>query len=279
MNQAMWRDQATQANLALLLDRGVQVFGPGSGSQACGDVGPGRMLDPTEIAALASECFERKLLTGKHVLINAGPTREAIDPVRYISNHSSGKMGFALAEAAAEAGARVTLVAGPVNLPTPSRVDRVDVVSALDMQAACRAALPADIFIASAAVADYRPVDCAPKKLKKDPRGNAAMILELVPNPDILAEIAGQAQRPWCVGFAAETHDVLAYASEKLTRKNLDLIIANDVSAPGIGFNSDDNAVTLIDRNLYQEHLPQASKQKLARQIIGYIGKRLNASE
>jgi phosphopantothenoylcysteine decarboxylase/phosphopantothenate--cysteine ligase len=237
------------------------------------------MLEPTEIAALASACFERKLLTGKHVLINAGPTREAIDPVRYISNHSSGKMGFALAEAAAEAGARVTLVAGPVHLPTPPRVDRINVISARDMQAACEAALPADIFIASAAVADYRPVDYAPRKLKKDPQANAGLVLELVPNPDILAEIASHAQRPWCVGFAAETHDVLAYARDKLTHKNLDLIIANDVSAPGIGFNSDDNAVTLIDRALHQEHLPQASKQKLARQIIGYIGNHLDAIE
>jgi phosphopantothenoylcysteine decarboxylase/phosphopantothenate--cysteine ligase len=279
MNQAMWRDQATQANLALLRERDVRIFGPAAGDQACGDVGLGRMLEPTEIAALASACFERKLLTGKHVLINAGPTREAIDPVRYISNHSSGKMGFALAEAAAEAGARVTLVAGPVHLPTPPRVDRINVISARDMQAACEAALPADIFIASAAVADYRPVDYAPRKLKKDPQANAGLVLELVPNPDILAEIASHAQRPWCVGFAAETHDVLAYARDKLTHKNLDLIIANDVSAPGIGFNSDDNAVTLIDRALHQEHLPQASKQKLARQIIGYIGNHLDAIE
>jgi phosphopantothenoylcysteine decarboxylase/phosphopantothenate--cysteine ligase len=278
MNQAMWRDQATQANLALR-ERDVRIFGPAAGEQACGDVGLGRMLEPTEIAALASACFERKLLTGKHVLINAGPTREAIDPVRYISNHSSGKMGFALAEAAAEAGARVTLVAGPVHLPTPPRVDRINVISARDMQAACEAALPADIFIASAAVADYRPVDYAPRKLKKDPQANAGLVLELVPNPDILAEIASHAQRPWCVGFAAETHDVLAYARDKLTHKNLDLIIANDVSAPGIGFNSDDNAVTLIDRALHQEHLPQASKQKLARQIIGYIGNHLDAIE
>lgn len=279
MNQAMWRDQATQANLALLRQRGVRVFGPGAGAQACGDIGLGRMLEPTEIASMASECFEHGLLTGRHVLINAGPTREAIDPVRYISNHSSGKMGFALAEAAAEAGARVTLVAGPVNLPTPARVNRIDVISALDMQAACEAALPADLFIASAAVADYRPVACAPGKLKKDPQANNGLLLELVPNPDILAGIAHHAQRPWCAGFAAETHDVLAYAADKLTRKNLDLIIANDVSAPGIGFNSDDNAVTLIDRSLHQAHLPRASKQKLARQIISFIASRLGADE
>jgi len=279
MNQAMWRDQATQANLELLHARGVRVFGPGAGEQACGDVGPGRMLDPTEIAFLASECFERGLLTGRHVLINAGPTREAIDPVRYISNHSSGKMGFALAEAAAEAGARVTLVAGPVNLPTPPRVDRIDVVSALEMQAACESALPADLFIASAAIADYRPVACAPTKLKKDPQANNGLTLELIPNPDILAGIANHPLRPWCVGFAAETHDVLTYAADKLQRKKLDMIIANDVSAPGIGFNSDDNAVTLIDRSLKQQQLPRASKNKLARQIIGCIASRLGTSE
>ncbi|HIZ50170.1 MAG TPA: bifunctional phosphopantothenoylcysteine decarboxylase/phosphopantothenate--cysteine ligase CoaBC, partial [Candidatus Pseudomonas excrementavium] len=175
MNQAMWRDPATQANLQTLLQRDIKVYGPAAGEQACGDIGPGRMLEPTEIAARCAECFERGLLTGRHVLINAGPTREAIDPVRYLSNHSSGKMGFALAEAAAEAGARVTLVAGPVNLPTPPRVDRVDVTSAAEMLAACEAALPADLFIASAAVADYRPACCAPGKLKKETDSDAGL--------------------------------------------------------------------------------------------------------
>jgi len=277
MNQAMWRDSATQANLQTLLQREIRVFGPAAGEQACGDIGPGRMLEPTDIAARCAECFERGLLSGRHVLINAGPTREAIDPVRYISNHSSGKMGFALAEAAAEAGARVTLVAGPVNLPTPARVDRIDVVSAADMLAACEAALPADLFIASAAVADYRPASCASGKLKKDTASDAGMTLQLVRNPDILATLATHAQRPWCVGFAAETDDVLGYASDKLTRKNLDLIIANDVSQPGIGFNSDDNAVTLIDRSLTPQSLPRASKHKLARQIIAFIANRLNS--
>ncbi len=277
MNQAMWRDAATQANLQILLDRGVRVFGPAAGEQACGDIGPGRMLEPTDIAARAAECFQLGLLTGRHVLINAGPTREAIDPVRYISNHSSGKMGFALAEAAAEAGARVTLVAGPVNLPSPPRVERIDVVSALDMLAACEMALPADVFIASAAVADYRPVEAADSKLKKDPGSDTGMQLSLVRNPDILATLAAHVERPWCVGFAAETHDVLSYARDKLQRKNLDLIIANDVSQPDIGFNSDDNSVTLIDRALYQQHLPQASKAKLAREIIRLIAGQLPA--
>lgn len=276
MNQAMWRDPATQANLLTLLSRDVKVFGPAAGQQACGDVGPGRMLEPADIAAQAADCFERGLLTGRHVLINAGPTREAIDPVRYISNHSSGKMGFALAEAAAEAGARVTLVAGPVNLTTPARVERIDVISARDMLAACEAALPADLFIASAAVADYRPVACADNKLKKEPGTDAGMTLELIRNPDILATLANHPQRPWCVGFAAETHDVLSYAADKLQRKNLELIIANDVSLPSIGFNSDENAVTLIDRSLTPHPLPQASKQKLARQIIAFIAQQLD---
>lgn len=276
MNQAMWRDPATQANLSTLLSRDVKIFGPAAGQQACGDIGPGRMLEPADIAVHAASCFERGLLTGKHVLINAGPTREAIDPVRYISNHSSGKMGFALAEAAAEAGARVTLVAGPVNLATPARVERIDVISACDMLAACEAALPADVFIASAAVADYRPVSCAGNKLKKEPGSDAGMTLELVRNPDILATLSNHPQRPWCVGFAAETHDVLSYAADKLQRKNLELIIANDVSLPSIGFNSDDNAVTLIDRSLTPHALPQASKQKLARQIVAFIAKQLD---
>ena len=279
MNQAMWRDPATQANLQTLLQRDIKIYGPAAGEQACGDIGPGRMLEPTEIAARCAECFERGLLTGRHVLINAGPTREAIDPVRYLSNHSSGKMGFALAEAAAEAGAQVTLVTGPVNLATPPRVERVDVVSAAEMLAACEAALPADLFIASAAVADYRPASCAPGKLKKTTDSDAGMTLTLVRNPDILATLASHAQRPgFCVGFAAETDDVLAYASDKLTRKNLDLIVANDVSQPGIGFNADDNAVTLIDRSLEQQPLPRASKHKLARQIIAVIASRLTIS-
>jgi len=279
MNQAMWRDAATQANLDLLLARKVHVFGPGSGDQACGDVGPGRMLEPTDIAARAADCFQRGILSGKHVLINAGPTREAIDPVRYISNHSSGKMGFALAEAAVEAGARVTLVAGPVNLATPARVHRVDVVSAVDMLAACEAALPADLLIASAAVADYRPASVAEQKLKKIPGSDDGMTLTLVRNPDILATLARHPKRPWTVGFAAETHDLMNYAADKLQRKKLDLIIANDVSQSGIGFNSDDNAVTLIDRALNCISLPRTSKAKLAREIIARIASQMTTTD
>ena len=216
MNQAMWRDPATQANLDLLKSRGIQVFGPASGSQACGDVGLGRMLDATDLAWCAAESFKRQALTGKHVLITAGPTQENIDPVRYITNHSSGKMGFALAEAAAEAGARVTLVTGPVHLQTPDRVQRIDVVSARDMLAACEAAMPCDLFIASAAVADYRPEVVAPQKLKKDPTTGDGMLLQMVRNPDILATLAGRADRLFSVGFAAETEHLLDYATRKL---------------------------------------------------------------
>lgn len=205
MNQAMWRDTATQANAELLRQRGFHLFGPAAGSQACGDVGLGRMLEAEELAQRAADCFQRQALTGVHVLITAGPTQENIDPVRYITNHSSGKMGFALAEAAVEAGARVTLVTGPVHLPTPDRVQRVDVVSARDMLAACEAAMPCDLLIASAAVADYRPEVVAAHKLKKDPTSGEGLLLQLVRNPDILATLAQREDRPFSVGFAAET--------------------------------------------------------------------------
>ncbi len=246
MNQAMWRDTATQANAELLRQRGFHLFGPAAGSQACGDVGLGRMLEAEELAQRAADCFQRQALTGVHVLITAGPTQENIDPVRYITNHSSGKMGFALAEAAVEAGARVTLVTGPVHLPTPDRVQRVDVVSARDMLAACEAAMPCDLLIASAAVADYRPEVVAAHKLKKDPTSGEGLLLQLVRNPDILATLAQREDRPFSVGFAAETENLLDYAARKLKDKNLDLIVANDVANPSIGFNSDENAITVM---------------------------------
>lgn len=274
MNQAMWRDPATQANACLLGERGIRLFGPGAGSQACGDVGPGRMLEPDELAQAAADCFKSERLTGLHVLITAGPTQENIDPVRYITNHSSGKMGFALAEAAAEAGARVTLVSGPVFLPTPDRVTRIDVVSARDMLAACEAALPCDLLIAAAAVADYRPEVIAPQKLKKDPGSSEGMLLQLVRNPDILATLAARPDRPFSVGFAAETENLLEYATRKLLSKNLDLIIANDVANPGIGFNSEDNAVCAIDRQQNQTRFEQASKRHIARQLVTFIADR-----
>lgn len=274
MNQAMWADPATQANRQLLEQRGIRLFGPGSGSQACGDVGMGRMLEAEELAQAAADCFENGLLTGVHLLITAGPTQENIDPVRYITNHSSGKMGFALAEAATEAGARVTLVAGPVFLPTPNRVQRIDVVSARDMLAACEAAMPCDLFIAAAAVADYRPEVVAPHKLKKDPASGEGMLLQMVRNPDILATLAGREDRPFSVGFAAETENLLEYATRKLRDKNLDLIVANDVANPGIGFNSEENAVTIIDRQQHETRFSQASKGHIARQLITFIADR-----
>ncbi|TLX58867.1 bifunctional phosphopantothenoylcysteine decarboxylase/phosphopantothenate--cysteine ligase CoaBC [Stutzerimonas nosocomialis] len=276
MNQAMWRDPATEANAALLVERGIRLLGPGAGAQACGDVGLGRMLEPDDLARAAADCFERDLLTGRHVLITAGPTQENIDPVRYITNHSSGKMGFALAEAAAEAGARVTLVCGPVHLPTPDRVHRIDVVSARDMLAACEAAMPCDLLIAAAAVADYRPEVVAPHKLKKDPASGDGLLLQMVRNPDILATLAGRADRPFSVGFAAETENLLDYAARKLRDKNLDLIVANDVANPSIGFNSEENAVSVIDRNQQETRFGQASKGHIARQLVAFIADRFN---
>jgi len=278
MNQAMWRDPATQANAERLAARGARLFGPAAGSQACGDVGPGRMLEPDELAQRAADCFERGLLTGCRVLITAGPTREAIDPVRYITNHSSGKMGFALAEAATEAGALVTLVSGPVHLPTPQRVTRIDVGSAREMLAACEGAMPCEILIAAAAVADYRPEAVAAQKMKKDPDSDDGLTLRLVRNPDILATLAARADRPFSVGFAAETEHLLDYAARKLKSKNLDLIVANDVANPQIGFNSEDNAVSVIDRALAATRFAQASKGQIARQLIAFIAARYHQS-
>lgn len=269
MNQAMWRDTATQHNAALLSERGVKLFGPGIGEQACGDTGPGRMLEPMEIAQRTAEQFDAGLLAGKTVFITAGPTREAIDPVRYISNHSSGKMGYALAQAAADAGAQVKLISGPVNLVEPARMQRVMVDSAEQMLAASLDGVEqCDIFIAAAAVADYRPTAVAEHKMKKGKE--EVMELHLVKNPDIVATVAGHAQRPFTVGFAAETRDVLQYARGKLARKKLDLIIANDVSRSDIGFNSDQNAVTVVSAEGELE-LPCTPKRQLAGQLIRMI--------
>lgn len=270
MNQQMYLHPATQANLALLASRGVHIWGPDSGSQACGDVGPGRMLDPM---LLVEHC--ERFFTPAHpelsVLITAGPTREAVDPVRYISNHSSGKMGFALAQAAAELGARVTLVSGPVNLPTPTGVTRIDVESALEMQAAVQAQVPAHrLFIGCAAVADYRVAEAAPQKIKKSAE---ALTLQLVKNPDIIAEVAARPDKPFVVGFAAETEALADHARDKLSRKGLDLIAANDVSRAGQGFNADQNALTLFWRD-GQLELPLTDKTTLARQLLGLIIKR-----
>ena len=274
MNQAMWRDPATQANAELLQQRGIRLFGPGAGSQACGDIGMGRMLEADDLAQRTADCFQRNVLDGVRLLITAGPTQENIDPVRYITNHSSGKMGFALAEAAVEAGAQVTLVSGPVFLPTPDRVQRIDVVSARDMLTACETSMPADILIAAAAVADYRPEVIAAHKIKKDPNSGDGLYLQMVRNPDILATLAGRPDRPFSVGFAAETENLLEYASNKLKAKNLDLIVANDVANPSIGFNSEENAITVIDRELGQTSFAQTSKGKIARLLIAFIADR-----
>jgi phosphopantothenoylcysteine decarboxylase/phosphopantothenate--cysteine ligase len=275
MNQAMWRSPQTQANAQQLESQGVLLWGPADGQQACGDVGPGRMIEPAEILLNVASQFDTGALSGRSVVITAGPTREALDPVRYISNHSSGKMGFSLAEAAVDAGAHVTLIAGPVNLATPDHVQRIDVVSAEDMLfAAQTAADSCDVFIACAAVADYRPAAVAEQKIKKGKE--EIMELRLVKNPDIVATIASMENGPFTVGFAAETQDVIEYAKSKRARKQLDLIIANDVSEPGIGFNSDDNAVTLISEDSI-EPLPKMSKRKLASQLIHHIAEYLPA--
>lgn len=247
MNQQMYRNVATQENIATLARRGMHIWGPAAGEQACGDVGPGRMLEPMQLVHLCEQFFQPKLLAGKSVLITAGPTREAIDPVRYISNHSSGKMGFALANAAAQLGAKVTLVCGPVSLNTPAGVERINVASAQEMHDAVMAHAPShDAFISCAAVADYRPENVASQKLKKT-ENNDQMTINMVKNPDIVATVANiTEQRPFTVGFAAETNDVETYARGKLVKKNLDMICANDVSVEGQGFNSNDNAITLF---------------------------------
>lgn len=271
MNQAMWRDSVTQENVNKLLTRGFLIVGPDSGEQACGDIGPGRMLEPIDIAQHIASSFTTKALTGKRVVITAGPTQENIDPVRYITNHSSGKMGFALAEAAVEEGAEVVLISGPVSLATPDRVERINVVSAQDMLTACEVAMPSDIFIAVAAVADFRPQIVAKQKLKKQPDNEQGLLLELVRNPDILATIAARKDRPFCVGFAAETENLLEYAEKKLKTKNLNLIVANDVSNPAIGFNSDNNMITLVDRELKATRLALKSKTKIARRLMELI--------
>ncbi|MBB1486546.1 bifunctional phosphopantothenoylcysteine decarboxylase/phosphopantothenate--cysteine ligase CoaBC [Oceanospirillum sediminis] len=292
MNQAMWRHPATQKNARTLQTYGYTLLGPDQGEQACGDTGPGRMLEASAIFALlqshrdessspVSNTQTQKPLQGRTVTLTAGPTREAVDPVRYISNHSSGKMGYALAEAARDAGARVNLISGPVQIQAPEGVNLVQVNSACDMLEASLQHLPdTDIFIAAAAVADYRPDNAADQKMKKQP-GQNELVLRLVQNPDIVATIARHEQRPFTVGFAAETQDVENYAISKLMRKNLDMIIANDVSRSDIGFNSDQNAVTVLwkqagsadpatpDIGRYQPD--QASKTTLARQLITQI--------
>lgn len=282
MNHRMWLHPATQANIALLRERGVQVVGPEDGPLAEGESGPGRLSEPEAIvAALAGNAGPAApavpdRLQGMRVLISAGPTYEDLDPVRYVGNRSSGKMGYSLAAAAARRGAQVMLVSGPVQLPTPPGVQRVDVRSAAQMREAVLAALPADIYIGAAAVADYTPRQVAQQKLKKT-AGSQTLTLELVRTPDILAEVAAQEQMlKLVVGFAAETHDVEKYARGKLADKHLDLIIANQVGIAGGGFESDQNAATAY-WNDGQRAFPGTAKTQLAEQLLDLIAERLDA--
>jgi len=275
MNQQMWAQAATQENMAGLASKGFHIIGPDSGEQACGDIGSGRMTEPNDILTAVESFFPSRQLENKHVVITAGPTREAIDPVRYLSNHSSGKMGFALARAAIDAGAKVTLISGPVNLATPDRVNRIDVVSALDMLAACRnACIEADIFIACAAVADYRPKSIAQQKLKKT--GGDGLTLTLEQNPDIAATIASEYPHSLCVGFAAETENLLEHARAKRIKKQLDVIIANDVAAQPV-FGSDTNSVTIISENS-ELVLASTTKLEVARQSMAEISRLANST-
>ncbi|WNC68965.1 bifunctional phosphopantothenoylcysteine decarboxylase/phosphopantothenate--cysteine ligase CoaBC [Thalassotalea nanhaiensis] len=275
MNQQMWHAVATQENMAVIKRRGIHVWGPGAGEQACGDVGYGRMIEPDDIVEYCVKHFNsNQSLAGQHWVITAGPTREAIDPVRYISNHSSGKMGFSIASAAQSFGATVTLIAGPVNLSTPSNCNRIDVQSAEDMhQAAIDQAASADVFIACAAVADYKVAQVSEHKIKKTST-NDAMSIALVKNPDIVASVAALAKKPFTVGFAAETQDVEQYAKGKLVRKNLDMIAANDVAKQGQGFNSDDNALKVYWHSGNKD-LPLTDKKQLAEQLVVLINDRM----
>ncbi|MGP1683274.1 MAG: bifunctional phosphopantothenoylcysteine decarboxylase/phosphopantothenate--cysteine ligase CoaBC, partial [Giesbergeria sp.] len=270
----MWAHPATQRNLAQVQADGAVLLGVGNGDQACGEVGDGRMLEAQELLEEVIAFFQPKLLAGQQVLVTAGPTFEAIDPVRGITNHSSGKMGFAIARAAREAGAEVTLVAGPVALPTPRGVRRIDVVSAQNMyEAVIPLAQEATIFVATAAVADWRPARSAPEKIKKDGSG-VLPTLAFEENPDILATIA-QSERArsgalYCVGFAAESHDLLAYATAKRARKGVPLLVGNIGPAT---FGQDDNALVLVDAHGHTE-LPRASKRLLAQQLVAQIATR-----
>ena len=279
MNQQMYKAAATQQNLATLESRNTLILGPDEGFQACGDIGPGRMVEPTTIVESINNYFQANSeLAGTTITITAGPTIEELDPVRYISNYSSGKMGFAIAKAAAEMGATVNLISGPVNLTTPDNVNRINVKSAKQMyDEALVLAKKSTIFISCAAVADYRAETIAKNKIKKTDDSNE-LVIKLVKNPDIVASIAGlKEHRPFVVGFAAETNDVKAYALKKLTTKNLDLICANDVSDQNIGFNSDQNALTLYWQN-GEQTLPLSSKQQLAKQLLQAVITRYKAS-
>jgi phosphopantothenoylcysteine decarboxylase / phosphopantothenate---cysteine ligase len=272
MNRVMWANKATQANIETLVTRGIRILGPASGNQACGEIGEGRMWEPLKLAeSLLERPANAGLLSGLNILITAGPTRERLDPVRYLTNRSSGKMGFAVAAAAREAGAHVTIVTGPVHLPTPAGITRINVESARDMYAAVhRQVADADVFIAAAAVADFQPVSVAKQKIKKQGVG---VKLDLEPAPDIIKSVADMAKRPFVVGFAAETNDVEDNARGKLKRKKLDMIAANQVGE-GIAFDCDDNALTVIWPG-GQVQIARGPKIEVARQLIALIASRL----
>jgi phosphopantothenoylcysteine decarboxylase/phosphopantothenate--cysteine ligase len=268
MNRQMWSHPATRRNVATLEGDGVSVLGPDTGEQACGEIGEGRMLEPGILCAALIDAFAPKPLAGRKVVITAGPTFEAIDPVRGLTNPSSGRMGYAIAAACARAGADVVLVSGPVALPTPPRVRKVGVTSALSMREAVFGALPAEVFVAVAAVADYRPATVAAHKIKKS---GEAMKLELIPNPDILAEVAALENAPFCVGFAAESHDLDAYAESKRRDKRLPMVVGNLV-ADGLG--GGDNTVVIYD-DAGRHPLPRAPKGAIADWIVDHLARLL----
>ena len=274
MNQQMYANQATQDNIKQLATRDILVWGPDDGEQACGDIGPGRMLEPGAVFDRIVESLGPGKLNGRKVLITAGPTRESIDPVRYISNRSTGRMGFALAQAAQRAGAGVTLVSGPVNLNDPPGVERISVSSAIEMRdAVIDRVAKVDIFISCAAVSDYRVEQVAAQKIKKS---GEKMILELVPNPDIVSEVTGLKNRPFTLGFAAETEKVEQHAREKLQRKNLDMIAANLVDAEHTGFETDTNELIVIWPD-GQQLLALQDKNEIAKQLIDLVAEHYNA--
>jgi len=276
MNQAMWKDSRTEENIQKLIDSEFKIFGPGSGEQACGDVGLGRMLEPDEIISKLSLLFEEGILINKSVLITAGPTQEPIDPVRYITNKSSGKMGYGLAQASLEEGAKVTLISGPVNIEAPQRAHLVKVKTAEEMHEAVMHHIKnSDIFISSAAVADYKPERFSKEKIKKSDQ-DIDISIAMTENKDILKSVSEMENKPYLVGFAAETNDLIKNAKLKLNNKKLDLIVANDVSNTEIGFDSDENEVTLInsERELL---IKKGPKKRVASKIIKYISEQLTS--
>ena len=274
MNQAMWKDKRTQKNLSKSIKAGLNVIGPASGEQACGDVGDGRMTEPTDIVSEVEKTLEKGLLTGKKVIITAGPTQEMIDPVRYISNKSSGKMGFSLAEEVKNQGALVTLISGPVNLKTPEKVKRHDVLSADEMKLKVEELIEdCDIFISAAAVSDFKPKEIYKNKIKKK-ENEKHLNLKMDKNSDILKVISEKNLNLKTVGFAAETENLLSNAKKKLSQKKLDLIVANDVSNKDIGFDSDENEVTLITKK-EKKKIKKASKKIVSKKIVEFIASRV----